>query len=135
MQGGVLAACVVVLALMLVAVGPSARAVQVAGTMTCDSLGGNLPSGRWPFGFDATANDMGKRWLSKLNDVTMVVDDLLRGVLAGAPGAVAITKRLLRGGVQTFDEMQRLSDELFRSVEGMEGMRSFAERRPPSWQQ
>jgi len=69
------------------------------------------------------------------DDVTMVVDDLLRGVLAGAPGAVAITKRLLRGGVQTFDEMQRLSDELFRSVEGMEGMRSFAERRPPSWQQ
>jgi len=31
--------------------------------------GGNLN-----FGFDATANDMGKRWLSKLNDVTMVVD-------------------------------------------------------------
>jgi enoyl-CoA hydratase/carnithine racemase len=85
--------------------------------------------------FDAVAaREMGL--VTHVNDdVTMVVDDLLRGVLAGAPGAVALTKQLLRGGVQSFAEMQALSDELFRSTEGVEGMRSFAEKRPPSWQQ
>jgi methylglutaconyl-CoA hydratase len=84
--------------------------------------------------FDAAAaREMGL--VTHVNDdVTMVVDDLLRGVLAGAPGAVAITKTFLRGGVRSFDEMQQLSDELFRSPEGVEGMRSFTEKRPPSWQ-
>jgi hypothetical protein len=33
-----------------------------------------LTPGRLRYGFDATANELGKRWLSKVNDIGMVVD-------------------------------------------------------------
>jgi methylglutaconyl-CoA hydratase len=71
-------------------------------------------------------------------DVAGTVDRLCEGVLAGAPGAVAATKRILREipgrpRQEAFDEMRALSDELFRSAEAAEGMAAFAERRPPVW--
>jgi methylglutaconyl-CoA hydratase len=56
----------------------------------------------------------------------------------GAPGALAATKQMLRGerpatmGAQ-FDEMLELSAGFFAGEEGQEGMRAFAEKRPPSW--
>ena len=67
------------------------------------------------------------------NNVPAVVSRLVEGVLAGAPDAVAVTKRLLRGGMGSWAEMQSLSEQLFVSDEAAEGMRAFAERRPPRW--
>ena len=72
------------------------------------------------------------------DDVTRVVDHLCDGVRAGAPRAVAETKRLLRR-VPTldvdaaFDEMRQLSDELFRGPDAAEGMMAFREKRRPVW--
>lgn len=77
--------------------------------------------------------------------VTHVTDDvdgevarLCDGVRKGGPVAVAATKQLLhRNQAQAFDEalteMSALSDSLFRSDEGMEGMHSFLEKRLPRW--
>ena len=71
-------------------------------------------------------------------DVDAEVARLCEGVLRGGPRAVAATKRLLHvPQAADFDEaiaeMAILSDGLFRSDEGMEGMRSFLEKRSPSW--
>lgn len=70
--------------------------------------------------------------------VAQQVASLCRGILAGAPGAVAATKALLRrvptlAVDEAFEEMQALSESLFTSEEGREGMASFLERRPPRW--
>jgi methylglutaconyl-CoA hydratase len=54
----------------------------------------------------------------------------------GAPGALAATKELLRGdgGMgELFAAMQELSAKFFAGDEGQEGMRAFAEKRPPAW--
>jgi len=71
-------------------------------------------------------------------DVAATVAALCSGIRAGAPRAVAETKRLLRDVPSLdrdigFDEMRRLSDELFQSPDGAEGMLAFAEKRPPRW--
>lgn len=76
------------------------------------------------------------------DDVTTVVDVLCDGIAKGAPGAVAATKRLLRGAYDpdpserdaAFERMRVLSDELFRGPEGVEGMAAFSEKRAPAWQ-
>ena len=71
------------------------------------------------------------------DDVDSQVRSLCAGILAGAPRAVAETKRLLHAGSvaepNSWDEMQALSDRLFSSAEGAEGMRAVAERRTPTW--
>lgn len=56
----------------------------------------------------------------------------------GAPGALAATKTLLAAGREAgmheeFARMRRLSAEHFAGEEGREGMRAFAEKRPPRW--
>lgn len=53
----------------------------------------------------------------------------------GAPGALAATKELLRGepAGDRFAAVLELSARSFAAAEGQEGMRAFAERRPPSW--
>lgn len=72
------------------------------------------------------------------DDVPGVVAALCDGVRAGAPRAVAETKRLL-GRVPTldldsaFDEMRALSDELFGGQDAAEGMTAFREKRRPVW--
>ena len=50
----------------------------------------------------------------------------------GAPGALATTKDLLRTDVD-FTAMLELSSRMFAGEEGQEGIRAFAEKRPPSW--
>lgn len=71
-------------------------------------------------------------------DVAGTVARLCDGVLAGAPRALAETKRLLRQ-VPTLDrntafaEMRALSDNLFQSAEAIEGMAAFKDKRPPVW--
>lgn len=71
--------------------------------------------------------------------VTHVVDDVHAAVVAlsadilrGGPNAVAETKRLLRDA-HTMTELQALSERLFTSEEGREGMSAFAEKRAPRW--
>ena len=71
-------------------------------------------------------------------DVGAAVDRLCAGVLAGAPGAVAATKDILRRvpGMErgaAFEEMRRLSESLFLGPEGQEGMAAFREKRAPVW--
>jgi methylglutaconyl-CoA hydratase len=67
------------------------------------------------------------------------VDAVLRGALtaltAGAPAALAETKRLLRAGTPPlrFDELLDLSARFFTSEEGQEGIASFREKRPARW--
>ncbi len=69
------------------------------------------------------------------DDVATTITGLVDGVLQAAPGAVAATKRVLRAAdaVQAYDALQAASDEMFAGPEGQEGMRSFLERRRPSW--
>ena len=66
------------------------------------------------------------------DDVGATVDELCRGILAGGPNAVAATKTLLRSS-HTMADLQALSESLFTSEEGREGMAAFAEKRPPRW--
>lgn len=90
--------------------------------------------------FDAAAaRDMGLV-THVADDVPAAVQQLVSGILAGAPAAVAATKLLLHHAgdgtlVAELTEMRALSDRLFSSDEGAEGMRAFAERRSPSWAQ
>jgi methylglutaconyl-CoA hydratase len=72
------------------------------------------------------------------DDVAATVAALCDGILAGAPRAVAETKRLLHTVAGTdrsaaFAAMATLSDELFSGPEAAEGMAAFAEKRRPSW--
>ena len=71
-------------------------------------------------------------------DVDATVAELCAGILSGAPRAVAATKRLLHtvpamDRSAAFEAMRALSDELFQSADGAEGMRAFAEKRAPRW--
>ncbi|MGA1034683.1 MAG: enoyl-CoA hydratase-related protein [Ilumatobacteraceae bacterium] len=72
------------------------------------------------------------------DDVTATVDQLTDGVMAGAPAAVAETKRMLRR-VPTLDrdtgfaEMRELSERLFAGPDAAEGMAAFVEKRLPAW--
>jgi methylglutaconyl-CoA hydratase len=54
----------------------------------------------------------------------------------GAPEALRLTKQLLRQAqapTGQFAPMLELSAQRFASAEGQEGLRAFAEKRPPSW--
>jgi len=72
------------------------------------------------------------------NDVSTTIDDLINGILAGAPRAVAATKAMLHR-VPTLDrdigfrEMRSLSEEFFSGPDAAEGMAAFTEKRLPSW--
>jgi methylglutaconyl-CoA hydratase len=66
------------------------------------------------------------------------VDGELRAQLveltAGAPSALAETKRLLRAGTSLeFDDLLELSARFFASGEGQEGIASFREKRAARW--
>jgi methylglutaconyl-CoA hydratase len=54
---------------------------------------------------------------------------------AGAPAALAETKRLLRARTPAldFDDLLELSARFFASDEGQEGIASFREKRPARW--
>ena len=72
------------------------------------------------------------------DDVPATVVTLCESLAKGAPGALAITKRLLhevpgRPVGEALAAMRTLSDELFTSTEGIEGLAAFLDKRPPSW--
>ena len=75
---------------------------------------------------------------SDSDDVDRIVADLCAGVLAGAPHAVAETKRLMRtvptlGRDVAFEQMRALSESLFEGADAAEGMAAFLEKRRPAW--
>jgi enoyl-CoA hydratase/carnithine racemase len=88
--------------------------------------------------FDATAAREMCLVTHVTDDVPDTVRSLCAGVAAGAPRAVAATKRLLHH-VPTLDretafaEMRALSDELFGGPDAAEGMAAFREKRQPTW--
>jgi methylglutaconyl-CoA hydratase len=68
------------------------------------------------------------------SDVDGEVRAQLVELTAGAPTALAETKRLLRAGTELhFDELLELSARFFASEEGQEGIASFREKRPARW--
>ena len=67
-------------------------------------------------------------------DVAATVAELTEKLLLGGPRALAATKALLRGHA-TMAELQAMSESLFTSEEGREGMAAFAEKRAPRWAQ
>jgi enoyl-CoA hydratase/carnithine racemase len=82
--------------------------------------------------FDASrALDMGLV-THVVDDIQATVAELCRDLLLGGPNALAATKALLRRP-HTMAELQALSESLFTSDEGREGMSAFAEKRPPNW--
>ncbi|HEY0400482.1 MAG TPA: enoyl-CoA hydratase-related protein [Blastococcus sp.] len=68
-------------------------------------------------------------------DVNAVLRAQLVELTAGAPSALAETKRLLRASTPplAFDELLDLSARYFASEEGQEGIASFREKRPARW--
>jgi len=67
-----------------------------------------------------------------------VVGRYVESLLKGGPKALAATKQLVRELPAmpvdvAFSRMAELSARFFASEEGLEGMRAFAERRPPRW--
>ena len=67
-------------------------------------------------------------------DVDGEVRAQLVHLTAGAPTALAETKRLLRAGTRLeFDELLELSARYFASEEGQEGIASFREKRSARW--
>lgn len=72
------------------------------------------------------------------DDIDATVAGLCAGIRAGAPRAVAQAKRLLRAvpGLDretAFNEMQELSESMFRGPDAQEGMLAFREKRSPIW--
>jgi methylglutaconyl-CoA hydratase len=71
-------------------------------------------------------------------DLDAVVGGYIESLLKGGPRALAATKRIVRevpslSMAEAFARMAPLSTEFFASAEGLEGMRAYAERRPPRW--
>jgi len=86
--------------------------------------------------FDAaTARDAGLVDLAVADDeVTATVQAQVGALAAGAPAALAETKRLLRAGTELdFAPLLETSARFFASAEGQEGIAAFREKRPASW--
>lgn len=68
-------------------------------------------------------------------DVDTALAGQLTALAAGAPAALAETKRLLRAGTPPleFDELLELSARYFAGEEGQEGIAAFREKRPARW--
>src|SRR3954467_8954920 len=69
------------------------------------------------------------------DEVDVVLATQLTALTAGAPTALAETKRLLRADAPTlrFDELLELSARFFAGADGQEGIAAFREKRPARW--
>jgi methylglutaconyl-CoA hydratase len=69
------------------------------------------------------------------SEVDTVLAGQLTALAAGAPAALAETKRLLRERTPSleFDPLLELSARYFASDEGQEGIAAFREKRPARW--
>ncbi|MEI7547570.1 MAG: enoyl-CoA hydratase-related protein [Actinomycetota bacterium] len=113
-----------------IGVAPAMISVPILARCSWSKLAAPFLTGE-AFGAEA-ARDMGLI-THVTDDVAATVQTLVAGVLAGAPGAVAATKKVLRQAHPEMAEMQALSEALFASTEAAEGMTAFIEKRPPSW--
>jgi methylglutaconyl-CoA hydratase len=68
-------------------------------------------------------------------EVDAAVAAQVTALAAGAPAALAETKRLLRAGAPPlrFDDLLEVSARYFASEEGQEGIAAFREKRPARW--
>jgi len=71
--------------------------------------------------------------------LTAATDELLRTILSGAPGALAVTKRQLRAcaPADVLAQLKRaigVSAQARETPEAREGLAAFLEKRAPSWQ-
>ncbi len=88
--------------------------------------------------FDATAAQSMGLVTHVTDDVAATVANLVDGVLAGAPRAVAATKELLRtvptqARDDAFAQMAQLSNDLFQGPDAAAGMAAFRDKRRPDW--
>ncbi|TFV55131.1 enoyl-CoA hydratase [Geodermatophilus sp. DF01-2] len=72
------------------------------------------------------------------DELDATVDALVAQLSRGAPGALAVTRRLLRDlpGPDLQDDLRRMaavSAERFGSAEAREGIAALLEKRPPAW--
>jgi methylglutaconyl-CoA hydratase len=70
------------------------------------------------------------------DEVDATVAAQVAALAAGAPAALAETKRLLRSGTDLagqFPGLLELSARFFASEEGQEGIAAFREKRPARW--
>ena len=141
---GLMAACDLVVAQTTVSfaltevrvgVAPAIISVPILDRVLASKIAGPMLTGE-PFD-SARALEMGL--ITHVSDhVDTTLASLCEGILAGAPQAVASTKRLLRRiphlpNDEAFVEMQAFSDALFATAEAAEGMAAFIEKRPPVW--
>jgi methylglutaconyl-CoA hydratase len=55
-------------------------------------------------------------------------------LMKGGPQALALTKQLLTGTIpRNFPAMLEISAARFASKEGRDGIRAYADKRPPPW--
>jgi methylglutaconyl-CoA hydratase len=68
-------------------------------------------------------------------EIDATVTAQVAALTAGAPAALAETKRLLRAGTPPlrFDELLELSARFFAGADGQEGIAAFREKRPARW--
>jgi methylglutaconyl-CoA hydratase len=68
-------------------------------------------------------------------EIDATVTAQVAALTAGAPAALAETKRLLRAGTPPlrFDELLELSARFFAGDDGQEGIAAFREKRPARW--
>lgn len=119
-----------------IGVAPAIISVPILRRVTPSAIGPAFLTGA---GFDASeARRIGLVDVVS-DDVDAAVADLVGGVLMGAPEAVAATKRILRRVPllerdDGYEEMRRLSEELFAGTDAQEGIAALFEKRPPAWQ-
>lgn len=118
-----------------IGVAPAIISVPILRRVPAGKIAAAMLTGE-PFGAHA-AREMGLV-THVTDDVSGTVAALCDGVSAGAPRAVAETKRLLHRVPRldidaAFDEMGALSDELFRGPDAAEGIAAFREKRRPVW--
>jgi len=116
---------------------PAIIAVTCARCMTPRSLSRYMLTGQLFSAADAVADGL-LTIAVPAGEVDGVVDDLANALRQCAPGALAVTKRLLNdvrslGVADGLARMAQLSAEMFGSDEGAEGMRAFVEKRAPRW--
>jgi methylglutaconyl-CoA hydratase len=120
-----------------IGLAPAIIAVTCARCMTPRSLSRYMLTGQVFSAAEAAAD--GLLTISvPAGEVDGAVEDLADALRQCSPAALGVTKRLLSdvrtlGVADGFERMARVSAEMFASDDGGEGMRAFAERRPPRW--